>query len=144
MLNTAILMGRLTADPELRSTQNNISVTKITLAVERNYKTGTEKEADFIDVVCWRQTAEFVVKYFQKGQLVAVKGSIQTRTYTDSMGVKRKAFEIVAESVYFAEGKRDSVVSKNNAAPATPNNGTGSPADNGDFVEISSDDDLPF
>ena len=102
MLNTAILMGRLTSDPELRYTPNNTAVTSFTLAVERSYvKSGTDRQVDFIDVVVWRQTAEFVCKYFHKGQLAAVQGSIQTRSYTDKDGNKRKAFEVVAESVHF-------------------------------------------
>lgn len=150
MLNNAVLMGRLTADPELRHTGNDIAVTSFTLAVDRNYsRAGTEKQTDFIDIVCWRQTAEFASKYFHKGQLVAVKGTIQTRSYTDNQGVKRKAFEIVADNVYFAESKRDSYSSSNNTdfsgdrqEPAKPQQG--SPADNGDFVEIDGDDDLPF
>ena len=109
MLNTAVLMGRLTADPELRHTPNNLAVTSFTLAVDRSYvKSGAERQTDFIDVVAWRSTAEFVCRYFHKGQLVAVQGSIQTRSYTDREGIKRKAFEIVADNVHFAESKRDS------------------------------------
>ena len=109
MLNVVALMGRLTADPELRYTQgSNIPVTTFTLAVDRSYvKQGTERQADFIDIVAWRSTAEFVSRYFRKGQLVAVQGSIQTRSYEDKQGIKRKAFEIVADSVHFAEPKRD-------------------------------------
>lgn len=109
MLNTTILMGRLVADPELRHTPNDVAVTSFTLAVERSYvKSGAERQADFIDIVAWRSTAEFVCRYFRKGQLVAVQGSIQTRPYQDKEGNKRKAFEIVADNVYFAEPKRDS------------------------------------
>ena len=133
MLNTVILMGRLTANPELRYTPNNVAVTSFTLAVERSYvKSGTDRQVDFIDVVVWRQTAEFVCKYFHKGQLVAVQGSIQTRSYTDKDGNKWKAFEIVAESVHFAESKKD----KSNEPVTAPKND--------DFEEINSDDDLPF
>lgn len=133
MLNTVILMGRLTANPELRYTPNNVAVTSFTLAVERSYvKSGTDRQVDFIDVVVWRQTAEFVCKYFHKGQLVAVQGSIQTRSYTDKDGNKRKAFEIVAESVHFAESKKD----KSNEPVTAPKND--------DFEEINSDDDLHF
>ena len=102
-------MGRLTADPELRHTPNNLAVTSFTLAVDRSYvKSGAERQTDFIDVVAWRSTAEFVCRYFHKGQLVAVQGSIQTRSYTDREGIKRKAFEIVVDNVHFAESKRDS------------------------------------
>ena len=109
MLNVAALNGRLTADPELRHTSSSISVTSFTLAVDRSYvKPGAQRQADFIDIVCWRGTAEFACKYFRKGQLVAVEGSIQTRTYTDSQGIKRKAFEIVASNVHFAESRKNS------------------------------------
>jgi single-strand DNA-binding protein len=155
MLNVAIIMGRLVADPELRHTPNDIAVTTFTVAVNRSYaKSGTERQADFIDVVAWRNTADFVCKYFRKGQAIVVQGSIQTRTYTDSQGNKRKAFEIVADNVHFAESKRDS------SANTAGNNSYGMPSshpevtsapvpaytsgDTGDFEEILSDDDLPF
>ena len=109
MLNSVVLMGRLTAEPELRHTPNGIAVTSFTLAVNRSYaKAGSERATDFIDIVAWRNTAEFVSRYFTKGQLVAVEGSIQTRTYQDKDGNNRKAFEIVANNVHFAEAKRDS------------------------------------
>lgn len=109
MLNHTVLMGRLVADPELRHTPNDISVTSFTLAVDRSFsKSGAERQTDFIDIVAWRSTAEFVCKYFHKGQLVAVQGSIQTRNYTDSQGIKRKEFEIVADNVHFAEPKKES------------------------------------
>jgi len=134
MLNTAILMGRLTAEPELRHTPNDAAVTSFTLAVDRSYvKSGADRQVDFIDIVAWRQTAEFVCKYFHKGQLVAVQGSIQTRSYTDKDGNKRKAFEVVAESVHFAESKKDK--SNGHAVTTSENDG---------FEEINSDDDLPF
>ena len=103
MLNRAILMGRLTADPELRQTPNGVSVASFTLAVNRNYSKNAQQQTDFIDIVAWRQTAEFVSRYFRKGQLVAVDGRIETRSYTDRNGVNRKAFEIVADQVHFAE-----------------------------------------
>lgn len=144
MLNVVALNGRLTANPELRHTSTDLLVTSFTLAVDRSYqKTGTERQADFIDIVCWRGMAEFATRYFKKGQLVAVEGSIQTRTYTDNQGVKRKAFEVVASNVHFAEPKRDScganqTSSDNNGAVAVSN------GDNGDFVEIDGDSDLPF
>ena len=104
MLNKVILMGRLTADPELRHTQSNIPVTSFTLAVERRY--GQEKQTDFLDIVAWRNTAEFVSKWFRKGMLVAVSGRIQTRTWEDKQGNKRKAVEVVADEVFFAQTKR--------------------------------------
>ena len=107
MLNKAILMGRLTADPELRHTQSNTAVVNFTLAVDRAYSKEREKITDFIEVVAWRSTAEFAFKYFSKGQLVAVCGSIQTRTWEDKQGGRRKAVEVVADEVQFAEPKRD-------------------------------------
>lgn len=107
MLNVAVLMGRLVADPELRHTTTDIAVTSFTIAVDRSYvKSGADREADFLDIVAWRGTAEFVCKYFRKGQLIAVQGSIQTRSYQDKDGNKRKAFEIVADNVHFADSKQ--------------------------------------
>ena len=141
MLNTAILMGRLTADPELRHTPNDIPVITFTLAVERSYaKSGEQRQADFIDIVAWRYTAEFVSRYFQKGQLVAIRGSIQTRTYTDKEGKKRKAFEIIADQVHFAESKKDT------SPPSQGYNRNEEALNAGpdDFEEVPTDDDLPF
>ncbi|MGI5959357.1 MAG: single-stranded DNA-binding protein [Massiliimalia sp.] len=147
MLNRAILMGRLTADPDLRQTPNGVSVVTFSLAVSRNYN---RDQTDFINIVAWRQTAEFVSKYFKKGQLVAVEGAIQTRSYTDQAGNKRTAFEVVADQVYFAE-------SKGGAKPAVhdfpmpsemdePAKGTSFSIGNiEDYEEIDTDDgDLPF
>lgn len=145
MLNIAVLMGRFCAAPELKQTQSGISVTSFTLAVDRSYvKQGQERQTDFINIVAWRGTAEFVCKYFKKGQLAAVQGSIQTRKYTDRDGNKRTAFEIVADNVHFAEPKHDS------SAP-TGNNNTYAPAGSAPNVSAGSDDfqgisdeDLPF
>ena len=106
MLNTAIIIGRLTADPELRTTQTGLSVTSFTVAVDRNYKSGDERQTDFINVVAWRGTADFVSRYFQKGQMIAVQGSIQTRNYEDKNGNKRTAVEIVAGNVSFCGDKK--------------------------------------
>ena len=123
MLNVAVVMGRLVADPELRHTPSDVAVTSFTLAVDRSYvKSGTERQADFIDVVAWRSTADFVCKYFRKGQMMAVHGSIQTRTYTDKDGNKRKATEIVANDVNFADSKR-SDSGANYGAPSAPSYG---------------------
>ena len=161
MLNVAVLMGRLTADPELRHTPNGIAVTTFTIAVDRGYaKAGTERQADFIDIVAWRGTAEFVCKYFRKGQMIAEEGSIQTRSYTDREGVKRKAFEIQANNVSFTESKRSSEGSSyggdngQNYGGSYNTNSYSNPAaepapaytsgDTGDFEEIPMDDDLPF
>jgi len=108
MLNKIILMGRLTRDPELRSTQSGISVTSFSLAVERDFGRGEDRQTDFFDIVAWRGTAEFVHKYFRKGQLVAVEGRLQTRKWDDRDGNKRISYEVVADNVYFAERKSDS------------------------------------
>ena len=141
MINVAVLMGRMVADPELRTTQSGISVTSFTLAVDRSYsKQGEERQCDFINIVAWRNTADFVCKYFRKGQLVAVQGSIQTRSYTDKDGNKRKAVEIVADNVHFAESKRES----NKNTYASGNADINDPQGNEDFEEIPSSDDLPF
>ena len=130
MLNIVALMGRLTADPELRTTPSNVPVTTFTLAVDRSYaKQGEARQTDFITIVAWRHTAEFVGKYFRKGQLVAVDGSIQTRRYTDKDGNKRTAFEVVAANVHFAEKRAQ----ENHYQP-----------DVDGFEEIEDDGDLPF
>ena len=140
MLNVAVLMGRLVSNPELRRTPNGVSVTTFTIAVDRSFvKQGAERECDFVDCVAWRNTAEFVCKYFKKGQLAAVQGSIQTRKYTDKEGNKRTAFEVVADNVHFAEPKRDSGNKSTYAHGADVDT-----QDNGDFEEMPSDDDLPF
>ncbi|MBR4304808.1 MAG: single-stranded DNA-binding protein [Clostridia bacterium] len=107
MLNKAILMGRLTADPELRKTSGDVSVTTFTLAVNRSFtRQGEQAQTDFIDIVAWRNTAEFAAKWFQKGMQVAVSGKIQTRTWEDKQGNKRKSVEVVADEVFFADSKR--------------------------------------
>ena len=143
MLNKAILMGRLVADPELRRTPNNNSVTSFTLAVNRSFvRQGEQPQTDFIDVVAWGKTAEFVSRYFVKGQLVAVAGRIQTRTWEDKQGNKRKSVEVVAEEVHFAEPKRDSQ-SRNDLPQGgfDPMAGLGGNA----FAALPGDDnDLPF
>ena len=139
MFNLVVLTGRLTADPELKSTPNGISVCSFSIAVGRRYRAGEEAQTDFINIVAWRQTAEFITKYFKKGSLIGIEGSIQTRRYTDKNGNNRTAFEVVANNVQFVESKRDS------AAP-TADNMSYSNVDAGDFAEIDGgmDDDLPF
>ena len=108
MINRVVLMGRLTADPELRQTPNGISVASFSVAINRNYSSKSgERQTDFINIVAWRQTADFVCRYFQKGSMIALDGSIQTRNYTDKNGNKRTAFEVVAENVSFCGGKAD-------------------------------------
>ncbi len=134
MINSVALIGRLTADPELRHTPSDVAVTAFTVAVDRSYcKPGEERQTDFITVVAWRGTAEFVCKYFTKGQMIAVTGSIQTRNYEDKQGNKRTAFEIVANEVSFCGSKPES---------GNPTRQTA--AENGEFEEILGDDDLPF
>lgn len=153
MLNVVALMGRLTADPELRYTQSNIPVTSFTLAVDRRYSSGGERQTDFINVVAWRQTAEFVSKWFKKGQLVAVDGSIQTRKYQDREGNNRTAVEVVADHAHFADSKRDGGNGGYGGGYAQPGPGSApapqtapsySNTDTGDFAELAGDDDLPF
>lgn len=105
MINSAVIMGRLTADPELRQTQSGISVARFSVAVERPYSKDGERQTDFLDVVAWRNTADFVCRYFVKGQMIAISGSIQARTYTDRDGNRRKSVEIVADGVSFCGDK---------------------------------------
>lgn len=145
MLNTAAIQGRLTADPELRHTNSDIAVTSICVAVDRDYcKKGEDRQADFINVVAWRNTAEFISKYFHKGDMIIIQGSIQTRKWQDDNGNNRYATEVVAVSANFCGSKKDSTnidVSPNEPSrPATPV----STGNNTDFVEIDGDDDLPF
>ena len=107
MLNHIMIMGRLTRDPELRRTGNGVAVTSFTVAVDRDFSPKDEKETDFIDCVAWRSTGEFVSKYFSKGSMILVSGRLQIRAWTDKDGNKRRSAEVVAENVYFAEGKRE-------------------------------------
>ncbi len=145
MLNKAVLMGRLTGDPELRHTPNNTSVTSFTLAVNRTFNRNGEQQTDFIDIVVWGSTAEFVTKWFRKGMLVAVAGRIQTRNWEDKNGNKRKSVEVVADEVHFAEPKRD-IYSDNASRPADDAPAAYDlPRDDSDFSELSEDDgELPF
>lgn len=149
MLNVVAIMGRLVADPELRKTPNDVSTTTFTIACDRNYvKPGTERQTDFIDVVAWRSSAEFVCKYFRKGQLIAVNGSLQTRTY-EKDGVKRKVYEIVADNLHFADSKGSS---GSGAAPSMPASrpaieaepASYSSGEAEDFSVIDDSEDLPF
>lgn len=142
MFNLVVLTGRLTADPELKTTPNGISVTSFSIAVNRPYRKGEESQADFINIVAWRQTAEFITKYFKKGSMIGIEGSIQTRRYTDKSGNNRTAFDVVVNNAQFVESKRDSATS----GPAAGEPASFSNAGVGDFTEIDSgmDDDLPF
>lgn len=130
MLNTINIMGRMTRDPELRRTESGVAVASFSLACERDYAPqGGEKETDFIDVVCWRNTAEFVEKYFTKGRMAVVSGRLQIRGWTDKEGNKRRSAEVLADHVYFGDSKRD-----NDSQEAKS-----------DFTEIQGgEEDLPF
>ena len=150
MLNRIVIMGRLTRDPELRRTQNGTPVTSVRLAVDRDFKSqdGT-KQADFFDVVAWRQTAEFVSKYFTKGRMAIVEGRLQSRDWQDKDGNKRTSIEIVADNFYFGDSRRDAQ-GGDYAAPAyappayaSPAESYTAPADGG-FAELEEDGELPF
>lgn len=157
MYNRAILVGRLTADPELRQTPNGISVCSFSIAVDRPFSKGGEKQTDFIDIVAWRQLAEFVSRYFSKGRALLVEGSIQVRSYTDKNGQNRRAWEVVADNIRFVESKS---AAQQAGAPAFPSDSDAPPAFGApaaslapaayssgsaeDFAEIDDDGDLPF
>lgn len=146
MLNTAIIMGRLTADPELRTTNTGLSVTSFTVAVDRSYaKQGEQKQTDFINCVAWRQNAEFITKYFQKGSMIAVQGSIQVRSYDDRNGVRRTATEIVVSSVSFCGSKAESGSQGTRSAAPQQSPAAYQAGSNEDFSsELPLDDELPF
>ena len=138
-MNIAVLMGRMTSTPELKSTPNGVSVTSFSIAVDRGY--GDKKQTDFINIAAWRQTAEFICKHFTKGTRIAIEGSIQTRKYQDRDGNNRTVFEVVVNNVHFVDSK--------SAKPSVDVNPDADPlkafADrNSDFVQISGSDDLPF
>ena len=140
MFNLVDLTGRLTAAPELKTTPNGVSVTSFSIAVSRRYRAGEETQADFINIVAWRQTAEFITKYFKKGTMIGIEGSIQTRRYVDKDGKNRTVFEVVANNAQFVESKRDGSSGADGAeAPASFSNASAN-----EFAEISGDDDLPF
>ena len=154
-MNVAILIGRLTDNPELRHTTSNIAVTRFSIAVDRRFaKAGEERATDFINIVAWRQQAEFICNYFKKGQRIAIEGSIQTGRYQDKDGNNRYTFEVVANNVHFVESKKDSEYNQenyNNYNSNYSNNSQKSPdlspyssGDDNDFEAIDSDEDLPF
>lgn len=143
MLNCVTLMGRLVADPELRTTTSGKSVATFRIAVDRSFvKQGEQRQADFITIVAWGNQALFVSRYFSKGSMIAIQGRIQTRNYEDNNGNKRTAFEVVATEVSFCGGKNEGSNNseKPNSSPSTP---AYSPAPT-DYEEIGDDDDLPF
>ena len=141
--NKVILMGNLVADPELKQTQTGIAVTSFTIAVSRKFsRDASQQQTDFINIVCWRSTAEFVTKYFSKGKSILVCGSLQTRNWTDQQGQKHYITEVVADEVSFVERKSDgaSAPAMNNAEPAPYSNAS----KDTDFEEMATDEDLPF
>jgi single-strand DNA-binding protein len=145
-INITVLTGRLTTDPELKKTQNNTSVTSFCIAVDRKYQPqGEEKKTDFIDCVAWRNTAEFITKYFSKGSMIGIEGEIQTRTYTDKEGKNRKATEIVINNASFCGSKADNTnPAENTNTPQNANFATFSDNNNG-FTQVDMNDgDLPF
>lgn len=129
MLNHINIMGRLTRDPEMRRTGSGVAVTSFTIACDRDFGQNGEKETDFIEVTAWRNTAEFVSKYFTKGRMAVVEGRLQIRDWTDKEGNKRKAAEVVADNVYFGDSKKD---------------GGTAPDFNQNFTEVADDGELPF
>ena len=142
MLNKAVIMGRLVRDPELKTTSAGTSVCSFTVAVDRSFvKQGEERQTDFIDCVAWRGTAEFLCKYFNKGRMVNVVGSIQKRTWDDKDGNKRYATEIIADEINFCGDKRpESATNEYSQAPVPVQE----PPQSSGFVPIDADDDLPF
>lgn len=145
MLNKAILVGRLTADPELKTTTSGVNFTNFSIAIDRPYRTGTERQTDFIDIVAWRATADFVTKFFKKGNAIAVDGSIQVRPYTDKDGNKRRAFEVVAANVSFVERKGEATGGESRGYDAPPQPAVSyESGDVGEFQMLTSDEDLPF
>lgn len=132
MFNLAVLTGRLTSDVELKYTQNNVPVCSFSIAVDRRYKQGEERQTDFINITAWRSTAEFVSKHFSKGSMIGIEGSIQTRRYVDKeTGKNRTAFEVIANNVQFVESKK---AEGNNPQNETPS----------EFTPVDDSGDLPF
>ena len=150
-LNKVVLAGRMTADPELKQTPSGVSVLSFSIAVNRNYVSKnseqSERQADFINVVAWRQTAEFISKYFKKGSAICVTGSIQTRTWNDNNGNKRYATEVVADEAMFVESRNNDTSAAQSyttdaygSAPSYSSNAGSAP----NFEDHNTDDDLPF
>ncbi len=148
-LNKVILCGRMTADPELKQTQSGIAVVSFTLAVNRRYQTKSAdgaqaQQADFISVVAWRQTAEFISRYFRKGSALCITGSIQTRSWQDQQGQKRYATEVIADEAMFVDSKNDSGSGSYATETYNAPSFSSSPAAAPKFEELKTDDDLPF
>ncbi len=157
-MNNVSLIGRLTADPELRHTQSDIAMTRFTIAVDRPFsRQGEDRQADFITIVAWRQQAEFICKYFSKGRRIAITGQIRTGNYTDQNGTKHYTTEVYADRAEFCDSKNESSSSYSNSnsyssnnyqqtsRPEPPKSNTAySSGDTGDFIDTPNDDDLPF
>ena len=147
MFNLVVLSGRITAEPELKNTSNGVPVCNFSIAVERRYKQGEERQADFINVVAWRNSAEFVCKYFNKGSMIGIEGAIQTRKYQDKEGNNRTAFEVVANNVQFIESKKPQTNEEGNSL-STPENDPlpeiKERLEGFESLGVSTEDDLPF
>lgn len=148
-MNSICLMGRLTVDPELKTTQTGVSVTSFSVAVDRAYRPkDQERQTDFINCVAWRGTAEFISRYFHKGQRIALQGSLQSRRYTANDGSQRTAYEVVIDNAFFCEskgGNAGGAPSYDSQIPSMPEMKPAfSTANAGDFEEILTDEDLPF
>lgn len=151
--NKVILIGNLVADPELKQTQSGIAVTSFSIAVSRKFnRDSSQQQTDFINIVCWRSTAEFVTKYFSKGKSILICGSLQTRTWTDQQGQKRYATEVVADEAFFVDAKGENpggfqpaggtaYMPENYGTPAYSTPAQSGPAK---FEEVQSDEELPF
>lgn len=144
--NKVILIGHLTADPELKTTQSGLSVTSFSIGVNRrNTRDGSPQQVDFINIVCWRQTAEFVTRYFTKGRPILVSGQLQTRTWVDNNNNKRTTVEVVADEVSFVDKKSDSAIpTYRDAVSGYDNSPSFSSHSDSAFEEMSTDDVLPF
>ena len=144
MFNIVILTGRLTSDVELKTTPNGVSVCSFSIAVERRYKQGEERQSDFINIVAWRNSAEFICKYFKKGSMIGIEGAIQTRKYQDKNGNNRTAFEVVANNVQFVEAKRSEGNNEGNSIPTSDNDALSQFAEHLAGFEMADDEDYPF
>lgn len=145
MFNLVVLTGRLTTAPELKTTQSGVPVTSFSIAVQRQYKQGEEPITDFINIVAWRHTAELVAKYFKKGNMIGIEGSIQNRKYTDRDGNSRVAFEVLASNVQFVEAKRSNTNVNIHGTSEDPLKAVLQNLQNAGFEQTdTSDDDLPF
>ena len=138
--NKVILGGRLTSDPELKQTPSGVSVCSFSIGVTRRFSKGEQSQSDFINIVAWRNTAEFIARYFRKGNAICICGSLQTRTWTDTNGNKRYATEVVADEASFVERKSESARTDDYQAPSFNSHISDAPK----FEEIAGDDDLPF